>query len=43
MAGLDDIGRVDKIFGNGTPRDEPGLVLVDKEGNEWSKPEGEAF
>jgi hypothetical protein len=43
MVGLDDIDRIDKIFGNGTPRYEPGLVLVDKEGNDWSKPEGEAF
>jgi hypothetical protein len=33
MAGLDNISRVDKIFGNGMPRDESGLVLVDKERN----------
>jgi hypothetical protein len=43
MTGLNNIRRVDKVLSNGTPRYEAGLVLMDKEGDKRSEPEGEAF
>jgi hypothetical protein len=43
MAGLDNISRIDKVFGNRATRDETSLIWVNKEGDEGAKPKGEAF
>jgi hypothetical protein len=43
MTSLDNIGGIDKIFRNGTPRDEARLVRMDKGGYEPPEAQGEAF
>jgi hypothetical protein len=43
MAALDDVGRIDEVFSNATPRDETRLVRVHKVRNEITEPKGKAF
>jgi hypothetical protein len=43
VTGLDDVGSINKIFGNGALRDEARLIRVNNEGNEVAESNHEAF
>jgi hypothetical protein len=43
VARLDNVRSIDKVFGDGVPRDEPSLIGVNKKGEEGTEPKGEAF
>jgi hypothetical protein len=43
VAGLDDVGHINEVFGDGAARDKPGLVRMDKERNYRFETEGEAL
>jgi hypothetical protein len=40
---LNKVSRIDEVFSNRSPRDKASLFQANKEGDEPSKPNGEAF
>jgi hypothetical protein len=43
MASLNNVGRIDEIFGDGSARDKPSLIRVHQEGDETPESKSKAF